>query len=177
MPTPTRKSQGKQKKIDTVTKLTEKLEKAKSVVFADYRGLTHKQLEAIKKKVKKAQGEFVVTKNTLLTKAFATKEKTPPELREPTATLFAYGDEVAPLRELVKFFKDANFGRIKSGLLGTQVLNEATALKLSQLPTRQTLRTQLLRNLQAPLYGLHNALSWNMKKLVWTLEAVKTKKA
>ena len=42
-----------QKKIDQVKELTTKLEKAKALVITDYTGLTHKQLEELRRHSKK----------------------------------------------------------------------------------------------------------------------------
>ena len=163
-------SKGTQKKIDTVTELSEKVAKAKSIVLADYTGLKHKQLEDFRKTLKKLDAQFVVTKNTLLARAGLTKNE------GATGALFAYSDEVAPLKELLKFFKAAGAGKTKGGFLGNTVLAEADVLKLSALPARPQLLGMLVGQLNAPIQGLHYALNWNLNKLVWSLNAVKNKK-
>jgi len=95
-----------QRKIDTVTSLSSQLSRAKSVVVADYRGLKHKQLEDLRKNLKKVEGEFTIAKNRLFKRALCDNaEKLADSLSQTTAILFAYGDEVAPIRELLKFFK------------------------------------------------------------------------
>ena len=159
-----------QKKIDTVSELTDKVAKAKSIVLADYRGLKHKQLEELRRNLKKLDAQFVVTKNTLLARAGMTKNE------GATAALFAYADEVAPLKELLKFFKTAGAGITKGGLLGSTVLAEADVAKLATLPTRPQLLGRLVGQLNAPIQGLHYGLNWNLNKLVWGLNAVKGKK-
>lgn len=170
-------SKGTQKKIDTVTELTGKVGKAKSIVLADYRGLKHKQLEELRKALKKTDAEFAVTKNRLFAKALGDKAASVEnELKEATGALFAYADEVAPLKELLKFFKTAGFGKTKGGLLGDKALTEADVTRLATLPTRPQLLGQLVGQLNAPIQGLHYALNWNLNKLVWALHAVKGKK-
>lgn len=166
-----------QKKIDTVKELTDKVSKAKSIVLADYRGLKHKQLEELRKALKKTDAEFAVTKNRLFAKALGEKAAAmEQELTESTAALFAYADEVAPLKTLMKFFKAAGFGKTKGGILGTHTLSESDVTRLALLPTRQALLGQLVGQLNAPIQGLHYALNWNINKLVWALNAVgKTK--
>ena len=62
-------SSKKQKKIELVGQFEEKVKRAKAVVLTDYRGLTHQQLETLKKELKKVEAELVVTKNTLLKRA------------------------------------------------------------------------------------------------------------
>lgn len=169
-------SAAKQKKIDTVSSLTDKLSRAHAIVLADYRGLKHKQLEELRKGLKKLEAEFVVTKNTLLKRAL-TRDDLTSYLKEATGTLFAYADEVSPLKELLKFFKTAGAGKPKAGLLGNTVLSDADITKLASLPNRQTLLAQLVGQLNAPIQGLHYALSWNLNRLVWAINAIKNTKS
>lgn len=162
-----------QKKIDTVTLLTEKVSRAKSIVLTDYRGLKHKQLEELRKLLKKTEAEFVVAKNRLLRRALGEKaESIKDSLEQTTAVLFSYADEIAPLKELLKYFKTAGAGKPKVGLMGAQVISEADVTRLSQLPTRQVLLAQLVGQLKSPIQGLHRALQWNMNRLVWALKEV-----
>ncbi len=183
-----------QKKIDTVQDLTEKLSRAKSIVLADYRGLKHKQLEDLRKILKKVEADFTVTKNRLLLRALkslptfqgkpslsdaVTPEESPnlnSYLSDTTAALFAYADEVAPLKELLKFFKAAGAGNPKGGLLGAQVLSGEEVTRLASLPNRNVLLGQLVGQLNAPIQGLHYALQWNINTFVWALNGVKEKK-
>jgi len=159
-----------QKKIDTVTQLSEKVSRAKSIVLADYRGLKHKQLEELRRGLKKLNAQFVVTKNTLLKRAGALQSE------GATGALFSFGDEVAPLKELLKFFKSAGAGKTKGGLLGTQVLSDAEVTRLSSLPSHEQLLGQLVGQLNAPIQSLHYALSWNINRLAWALNAIKNKR-
>lgn len=161
-----------QKKIDTVSRLSEKISRAKAMVFVDYRGLKHKQMEELRKTLKKLKGEFIIAKNRLMMRALG-KEVV---LADTTATLFAYDDEVSPLKELLKYFKTAGAGKTKGGLLGQTLLSDTDVTRLAALPTRQVLLAQLVGQLNAPIQGLHNALNWNINKFVWALNAVKDSK-
>lgn len=166
-----------QRKIDTVTSLSAKLSRAKSVVLADYRGLKHKQLEELRKTLRKVEGEFTIAKNRLFKRALGDKAKElESSLSQTTAVLFSYGDEVAPIRELLKFFKTAAAGTAKAGLLGTTPLTDLDVTKLSKLASRDVLLGQLARQLNAPIQGLHYALQWNIQKFVYALDAVKSTK-
>ncbi len=165
------------KKIETVKELTEKVSRATSIVFTDYRGLKHKQLEELHKMLKKTQGEFVVAKNRLMLRSLGDQAKDAQMyLTDATAALFSYADEVSPLKELVKFFKSAGAGKTKGGFLGTQTLTENDVTRLSTLPSRQQLLGQLAGQLNAPIQGLHRAMSWNINTLVWALNDIKNKK-
>lgn len=166
-----------QKKIDTVQELTDKIGKAKSIVFAEYGPLKHKQLEALRKALRAVDAEIAVTKNTLMERALGeTAPGVKDNLKNATATLFSYKDEVSGLKELLKFFKQANIGKTKGGLLGTSILSTADVNRLSKLPGRQELLARLAGQMLAPISGLHHALSWNMNRLVWALDGIKNKK-
>jgi large subunit ribosomal protein L10 len=170
-------SKGTPKKMEMVTSLTDKAGRAKSIVFADYRGLKHKQMEELRKLLKKVEGEIVVAKNRLMKRALGDRAASVENLlSDTTAALFSYADEVAALKELAKFLKAAGVGKTKGGLLGDTVLTGEEVDRLSALPTREVLLGRLVSQLNSPIQGLHYALSWNMNKLVWALSALKDKK-
>lgn len=152
--------------------------KAKSMIFTNYQGLTHQQLERLKKTAKKLQAEYITTKNTLLKRALGNKIDVEKEkFVEPTATLFIYNDIAAPLKELSKIIKELNLPKIKFGILEGKILTEKEISKIATLPPLPILRAQLLGQMKAPISGIHRALNWNMQKLVLTLNAIKDKKS
>lgn len=172
-------SSNKQKKISIVSELSEKVSKSKALVFTNYQGLTHQQLERIKKTAKKLEAEYVTTKNTLLKIALGDKldsEKHKDKFEQPTATLFIYNDIAAPLQELTKIIKELTLPKIKFGIFEGNTVTEDQVNKIANLPPLPVLRAQVLGQMKAPISGLHRALSWNMTKLVMTLNAVKEKK-
>ncbi len=164
----------KQQKIETVEQLKEKVAKAKSMVLADYRGLTHHQLEEIKKAMKEIGAEFVITKNTLLKMAMSKDEADSLQstaLNGPTATLFSYQDEIAPLSALAKFIKNFGLITVKAGVLNDKILTSQEVLKIASLPSREVLMATLAARLKSPIYGLHYSLSYNLQKLALVLKA------
>lgn len=170
-----------QKKIETLQKLTEKLAKAKTFVLTDYRGLTHQQMEKLRKGVKKAGGDFIVAKNTLL-KLAVEKTNLPqgPELESqlfgPIAILVSYQDEIAPLKEVARFIKQFQLPALKIGLLSGKIIEAKELIAIANLPGREVLLERLVGQLNSPLYRLHYALTWNLRKLVLTLKAVENTK-
>ena len=171
----TKVSANRQKKIDIVTSLSDKFTKAKAVVFTNYQGLTHKQIEGLKKAIKPLEGEFVVAKNSLVTRSLdenKIKLEKDHVLEGPTGTLFIYNDIVAPLKALAKLIKELNLPSVKFGIMDNAFITTEQVLKLSSLPTREVLLAQLVGGLKSPIFGLHRALNWNLQKLVLTLNAV-----
>lgn len=164
-----------------VSEISEKVGRAKALVFTNYQGMTHKQLEDLKKGLKDANAELVVTKNTLLKRALKMengkwKIEDDESLSNPTATLFAYEDIILPLKSLAKTIKNLGLPTIKFGILDGQALTGDQVLKLALLPSREVLLSQLVGSLKVPIFGLHRALSWNLRKLVLTLKAIEQNK-
>ncbi len=175
----TKVNTNKQKKQAIVEEIADKASKAKALVFTNYQGLTHKQLEGLKKGIKPLDGEFVVAKNTLVLRALekaSVKIENPESLDGPTGTMFLYADPVEPLKKLAKMIKELNLPSVKLGILDNQALTSEQVLKLATLPSRNTLLAQFVGGMKSPLYGLHRALNWNIQKLVLTLKAIESKK-
>lgn len=180
-------------KEDLVQQISEKLAKAKSVVFADYRGLTMKQLSDLRSKLRDLDAEFTITKNTLLKRAMKEIASSPSAPRNdviasersergnliydgPTATLFAYDDQITPIKILVKALKDAAIGKIKMGFLGTESLDESKIQYLASLPSKDELRGQTVGLLAAPLQGIVSVLQGNLRNLVYALNGIRKAK-
>ncbi len=168
------------KKQELVAELSTKVAKSKAMVFTNYTGLTHKQLETFKREIKKADAEFVVAKNTLLKRTLTDANLETGDAKNfdlPTGAMFLYGDVVTPLKALAQMVKDFEKPQIKFGLLEGRLMTDKEVLKLSTLPSREQLLAQLMGMMKSPVQGLHRALSWNLQKFVMTLSAVQKQKA
>lgn len=169
----------KELKIEQVKKLSEKLNKSKSLILTEYHGLSVPKMEELRSKLQEVNADFAVTKNTLLSRAAKEAEyKDLPEqtLTGPTATLFAYGDEIAPIKSLVEFIKTNELPNIKAGFLGKTFLTKEKVLELSKLPGYDELVAKVVGGLNAPLYGLVNVLQGNIRNLVNVLDQISKQK-
>ena len=164
-------------KIETVKQLKENLEKSKLTILTDYRGLKTSDLDQLRGELLQTNSEYNVTKNTLLLRALKETHKdslvNQEALNGPTATLFAYGDEITPVKSLLKLIKNLGLPVIKSGMLGTQAITPSQVQELGKLPAREVLLGKLVGGLSSPLYGIVNVLSGNLRKLVYVLNAVR----
>ena len=171
------KHTGKARKEQIVAELVEKLDNSNGLVFVDYQGLTHIQLEGLKNEVKKLDSTIIVTKNSLIRISLGKSQKyaefkDDKNLDRPTAALFIQADYAEPLKKLAKAIKAFGLPKIKLGILEGQVLDEAGVLKIALLPNRETLLTQLVGTLNSPIQGLVIALNANLQKFVMTLNAI-----
>lgn len=173
-------SKNRQKKETIVAEMSDKVGKAKGLVFTNYQGLTHQQIESLKKAAKAIDAEYVITKNRLVLRALdgiTLDEETRAQFEQPTATLFMYADVVEPLKGLAKSIKEVELPTIKFGIIDGKVVTGEQVLKLSTLPALPVLRAQLLGQMQSPISGLHRALRWNLQSLVMTLNAISQNKS
>ncbi len=169
----------RQQKEEQVKKLSEKLSQAKSVVFADYKGLSMKQLSELRSKLRELNAEFTITKNTLLKLAFSNSSLMTHDsslYNGPTAALLSYDDEISPIKILVKMLKDSGLGKVKLGFLGSDQLDEAKIIELSSLPTKVELRGGVVGVLVAPLQGMVSVLQGNLRNLVYALSEIQKAK-
>lgn len=166
------------KKIFTVQNLTEKLKQAKGLILFNYQGLDVSQMTNLRQEVKKAEGEFEVVKNTLL--QLAIKEdpasvRQLAELQGPTAALWVYKDNLAPIKAVFDFIKSNDLPKIKLGFWGKDLLSSEQIKELASLPGVEVLRAKLIGTLQSPTCRLVNSLRWNIAKLIYILKAKKDK--
>ncbi len=174
-------SNNRQKKEKLVAEIAEKMSRSKALVFSNYEGLTHQQLEELKRGLKKADAELLVAKNTLLKLALKQNnlpvdETTVEQLQKPTATLFAYSDVVLPLKELSKMIKALKMPVVKYGILEGKNISADQVQKLATLPSREVLLGQVVGMLNSPIQGLHSALNGTIVKFVMTLNAIQKTK-
>lgn len=165
-------------KEETVTLLSDKLTRAKSVVFADYKGLSMSQLSDIRNTLRDQGAEFSVTKNNLLKLATpASNLQLPDSVFEgPLATLFAYDDQISPIKSLVKALKDYSLGSIKGGVFEGEFMDQYKINSLAALPSKDELRAKVVGSLGAPLYGIVGVLQANLRNLVYALDQIRVSK-
>jgi len=170
-----------QKNLDQVKALTEKLEKAKSLVLADFRGLTVDKQQELRENLKEVGGELSVVKNSLLQIALKKANFSLPEdqspISGPTILLLSFEDEIAPLKILYKFTQDNKIPEIKFGFLDHDFLEQEKVESFAQLPAREELQAKLVGLLSSPLRGTIYVLKGNLNKLVMILEELKKKKS
>ena len=155
--------------------LTQKLTDAKSVVFADYKGMTMSQLTQLRRELRGQDAEFSITKNNLLKLAINNAQLSVADevLVGPVATLFSYDDEITPIKSLTKALKANLIGSVKGGLLSGEFMDQYLINKLATLPSKDELRGKTVGVLVAPLHGIVGVLQANLRNLVYALDQIR----
>lgn len=121
------------------------------VLVAQNKGLTVADVSDLRRRMRAAGATYKVAKNRLAMLALdGTRFQTvAPLLKGPTALAWST-DPVAVAKTAVDFAKGNDKFVILGGALGTQALNLDGIKALSELPSLETLRAQLLGLIQTP---------------------------
>ena len=157
----------RKEKEASLASITELLRSARGVVFSEYRGMTVKQLDNVRKNLRKENVKYQVVKVTLLKKALAALGINADNLKYsgPMAVAISEEEETTPARILKGLVKENpqivfNGGIFNQELVGADVVN-----KLASIPSKQQLLGQLVY-----------VLTGNVRNLLYALNAIKDKK-
>lgn len=165
----------KAEKVTFVSNLTRDLQGAKSVVLVNYAGLSVKLQQELKARLKESGSRMVVVKNTLLKRAGESAKidkevLTDSVLSGQTALIISGDDAIGPIQILGKFSGEFQVPKFKVGIVDGSFQDETALSKLSALPGRDILLSQLLGVLMSSEYGLIGTLNGNLQKLVYVLQ-------
>ncbi|HAE59676.1 MAG TPA: 50S ribosomal protein L10 [Anaerolineae bacterium] len=163
----------RQKKDQVLAQYQAWLEGSQAVVLVEYTGVTVKQLDAIRAKVRESGGEFHIVKNTLVRKVLQNKDMQVPQelLEKSTAMTFAFSDAAATAKALTEATKGMEAVKLKGGFLDKQVLSSAQVKALAELPPLPVVRSQLLGVLQAPAGKLVRTIAEPARSLAAVFQA------
>jgi large subunit ribosomal protein L10 len=163
----------KPEKDKLVADLKAKLNGAKALYYTDFSGLNVKRMTDLRRRLRKANVEYVVIKNTLALRAVNESGLVGTRLKGQTGLVIAK-DAVAAAKVLADFAKE-NDQRpsVKGGLLEGKALDVAQVKKLATMPSREQMLAELGAGLQAPMAAFVGALSGMFYMMVGALEALK----
>ena len=165
-------------KQQIVQQLKERFEKSRIVILTDYKGLDVAMMTELRAKLKEAQVDYQVIKNTMLRRASEGThvEGIKGEFKGPSAIALSYEDPVTPAKILSEFAKKNGKLELKIGVLEGKVLDLAGIKALSTLPSREELLALVLRTMIAVPTSLVTALSDVPRRMVNVLQAIKEQK-
>lgn len=167
----------KQRKNEVLAQYEDWLKRSEAVILVEYTGITMKQLDALRAKVRESGGEFHVLKNTLARRAFAAQEIAFPEdyLVNSTAVSFAFSDPAATAKALADATKGVEAVKVKGGFLDKQLLTADQVKALANLPPLPVVQAQLLGVLQAPAGKLVRTIAEPARSLASVFKAYSEK--
>ncbi len=158
--------------------IREKLLSSQAALLVDFCGLTAEEMVVLRRRLKGAQSELKVVKNTLASRASegTSLSQASDLFKGPTALVFGYQDPVETAKVLVKFALEADALKLKGGMVEGKIFGPEGVEELSRLPTRDILLSILLVTLNSPVSGLVNVLAANLRGLLNVLNSIAEKK-
>jgi len=163
----------KQKKEELVAQYLEVLGRSTAVIMAETSGLTVKETEGLRNKIREMGGEYYVVKNTLIKRAFEEAGWQVPEngFEGPTAIGVASEDIPALAKAIVDLSKEKESFRVKSAIIDGEAFTGGQIISLAELPPMPVLQAQLLGVLTMPASRLAGVFAASARQLLNVLQA------
>jgi len=161
-------------KVAVVDEVEQRLVAASAAILTEYRGISVKDLQQLRRALTAAGGDYKVYKNTLVRRAVqhAGLDVLEPMLTGPTAIAFVR-DDVAAVAKVLRDFARANPAFVvKGGLIGSDLLDARRAAALADLPSREVLLAQFAGLLAAPMQRFAGLLQAIPQKFAYALKAL-----
>jgi large subunit ribosomal protein L10 len=163
----------KAKKEELVAQYLEVLERSSAVILAESTGLTVKETEGLRAKIREMGGEFYVVKNTLAKRAFQESgwKEPDPGFDGPTAIGAASENIPGMAKAMVDLAKDKDTFRVKSAIIDGELYTAAQITNLAELPAMPVLQAQLLGVMTMPAAKLAGVFAASARQLLNVLQA------
>jgi len=163
-------------KEQLVSELKTKLEGATALYYTDFTGLNVKRMTDLRRRLRKANVEYVVIKNTLALRAVNESGLVGERLKGPTGLVVAK-DAVAAAKVITDFAKENDKKpAVKGGLFEGKQIGVAQVTKLASMPSREQMLAELGAGLQSPMAAFVGALNGLLYMFAGALEALRSQK-
>jgi large subunit ribosomal protein L10 len=148
------------------------------VYVIDYRGLTVKDMEGLRKRVKAQKAEMKVVKNRMIIKHFQNLSATHGReiFNGPTALIYSDENFVETAKDLVEFEKENQKIQIKFGFVEQRFVDANGVKAVAKLPSKEQLMGQVAYSMVYPLKKMGMALSAPLRNVLVLMKNLKDKK-
>lgn len=161
------------KKETQLAAYAENIDNSSALFVTTYKGLSVNDMNALRQKIREANGSYTVIKNTLAKRALQDAEMAGLDdlLEGQIGTTFCFGDPPPVAKALVDFADDNDALQIKGGLLDGTILDAKGIEALADLPPMEVIRAQLLGILSAPASQLTGVVASSVRQVVNVVNA------
>ena len=163
----------KKRKKEVIAEYGDWLQRSSAMIVAEYKGLTMKDIDELRRRIREIGGEFHIVKNTLGKLAFESAGLSLPAglFEGSTAIGFAFQDAPGLAKIMTEFTRTADSLKVKGGYLGQRPISAAEVKALAELPPLPVIRAQLLGTLLAPAGKLVRTLAEPARQVAAILKA------
>ena len=163
---------------EMLASIKEDLDGVSAMWVVDYRGLTVKEMQQLRRDIRETGSVMKVDKNTLVHLALAEAELPTLDdmLAGPSAFVFS-GNDVAASAKALKTFAKANENlEIKGGLMEGAAVSAAEVEAIASLPSREQLMAQIAGAISGVARGLATTINGVPRGLAQVVKAVAEQK-
>jgi large subunit ribosomal protein L10 len=170
--------------MEQVEELANLFSNSDTIIIADYKGTSVSDLSSLRKALNSSSSKFKIAKNTLAKLAAEKAEKNilADQINGPLGYILTNEDPSQVTKTIFDYTEKNNIKFvIKKGLLDNELVDESTLVKLSKLPSKDILLSQLMGSMMSPLTslvfvmnGTVQALATVIQRYVEKTEEVKT---
>lgn len=154
--------EGKQNVVDEITS---KLDNSKSVLVVEYQGTNVSDMSDLRGKLREANGELKIYKNTLATRALDSKNLKFENTLEG-ANAFVFGETLLePIKIISEFAKSHDTITVKAGIIDGEIVGLDTINEYASIPSMEGLLTMLAGGMIEHVKNLSIGLNLYAEKL------------
>lgn len=169
----------REQKEKLVAQYKDILNRNTALIFTEYSGLSVKELEELRGRIREIGGEFYVVKNSLAKRAI--EDIGLPQLEGgldgPTAIGVTDEDVTGLAKAIVDLARATKVVQVKGAVIDGEIFDSARVKILAALPPMPVIQAQLLSVLQAPASQIARALSGSVRQVVSVVKAYSEKEA
>lgn len=164
--------------IENLEKIKADLQNSPAMWVVDYRGLTVKQVQELRRSIREAGGSVKVYKNSLMGIALADLELPNLDsiLAGPSAFIFTGADAVAVAKAVKEYAKKEPKLVIKGGMMDGEALTPAQVEAIAALPSKEQLIGQIAGLISGMARGLAVSIGGVSRGLAVAIQAVSEQK-
>lgn len=164
--------------VETLAKIKEEIEQASSMWIVDYRGLSVKDVQQLRRDIREAGAHMVVYKNNLVHIALSDAELPTLDdlLKGPNAFVFSSDDPAASAKAVKEFAKNNDALEIKGGIMDGTAYDAAQVEAIASLPTRDELYASIASAIAGVARGLATTISGVPRGLAQSIKQVAEQK-
>ena len=164
-----------QAKAEKITELQEKLNRSVLTILVQTQGLTVKEMEDLRRKLRPAKVELQVAKNTLLRIATERNEWKALDtsiFNGQTSVAFSYDDEVAAAKAVADYVNTSRVVELKAGILNGHNLTADQVNNIAKIRGgKEQAKAEVVGVLQGPMSTTYSLLTAPLRDLCYVFQA------
>lgn len=163
----------KERKEALVAEYQDLAKRSRALILTSYSGLTVKDLQGLRNRIREEGGEFHIVKNTLMELAFKELDLPMPEGAADGTTAIGYAMEDIPpvAKAIVDLGREGRQLSVKGGVVEGLLYEAAQIEQLADLPPLPVVRAQLIGLIGTPATQVAAAVAGALRQVASVMQA------